>query len=43
MVVGQIIRCSTVEEVIRRAFELKDQGIFTEFISNCALKVVAVA
>lgn len=43
MVVGEIIKCCTVEEVIRRAFELKDQGIFTEFIANCTLKVVAIA
>ena len=42
MVVGQIINCCTVDEVIRRAFELKDQGIITEFVSNCALRVVYV-
>lgn len=42
MVVGEIIRCCTVDEVIRKAFELKDRGIITEFISNYTLRVVAV-
>ncbi|WP_294293502.1 hypothetical protein [Pseudobutyrivibrio sp.] len=42
MVVGQIINCCTVDEVIRKAFELKDKGIVTEFVSNCALKVVCI-
>ncbi len=42
MVIGEIIRCCTVDEVIRKAFELKNQGITTEFISNCTLRVVAV-
>ena len=42
MVVGQIINCCTVDEVIRKAFELKTQGIITEFVENNALRVVAV-
>ena len=42
MVVGQIINCCTVDEVIRKAFELKDKGIVTEFVSNCALRVVCI-
>ena len=42
MVVGQIINCSTVDEVIRKAFELKDKGIMTEFISSCQLRVVCI-
>ncbi len=42
MVIGDIIRCCTVEEVIRKAFELKSQGILTEFVTNCTLRVVDV-
>ena len=42
MVVGDIITCCTVEEVIRKAFELKDQGIITEFINNYSLRVVCI-
>ena len=42
MVVGQIITCCTLEEVISKAFELKKQGIITEFISACSLRVVCV-
>lgn len=42
MVVGDIIRCCTVDEVIRKAFELKDMGIITEFITNNSLRVVSV-
>ena len=42
MVVGQIINCCTVDEVIRKAFELKTQGIITEFVENNALRVEAV-
>ena len=42
MVVGDIIRCSTVDEVIRKAFELKDKGIITEFLANYSLRVVYV-
>lgn len=42
MAIGEIIRCCTVEEVIKRAFELKDQGIVTEFLPNCALRVVTI-
>ena len=34
MVVGQIINCCTVDEVIRKAFELKTQGIITEFVEK---------
>ncbi|SFH68788.1 hypothetical protein SAMN04487830_10551 [Pseudobutyrivibrio sp. OR37] len=43
MVVGQIIYCCTVDEVIRKAFELKNQGIVTEFVANNSLRVVSVA
>lgn len=43
MAIGEIIRCSTLEEVFRKAFELQLRGIKTEFVSSCTLKVVAVA
>ena len=42
MVVGDIITCCTVEEVILKAFELKDQGIITEFVTNYSLRVVCI-
>ena len=42
MVIGEIIRCCTIEEVIRKAFELKNQGIMTEFVTNCTLRVVNI-
>ncbi len=43
MVVGDIIRCCTVDEVVSKAFELKNKGIITEFIANYTLRVVAVS
>jgi hypothetical protein len=42
MTIGEIIRCSSLEEVFRKAFELQREGIKTEFISSYSLKVVAV-
>lgn len=43
MKIGEIIRCATLEEVFRKAFELNREGIKTEFISSNELRVVAVA
>lgn len=43
MTIGEIIRCSTLEEVFRKAFELNRIGIKTEFISSNALRVVAIS
>lgn len=42
MKIGEIIRCATLEEVFRKAFELNREGIKTEFISSNELRVVAV-
>ena len=42
MVIGEIIRCCTIDEVIRKAFGLKNQGIMTEFVTNCTLRVVNI-
>ena len=42
MAIGEIIICSTVDEVIRKAFELHNEGIKTEFVTNCTLKVVDI-
>ncbi|CBK73333.1 hypothetical protein CIY_03830 [Butyrivibrio fibrisolvens 16/4] len=43
MAIGEIIRCSTIEEVFRKAFDLNRIGIKTEFLSNCTLRVVSIA
>ncbi|SDB30835.1 hypothetical protein SAMN02910298_01523 [Pseudobutyrivibrio sp. YE44] len=40
MAVGEIIRCCTLEEVFRKAFELNREGIKTEFVSANTLRVV---
>ena len=42
MKIGEIIKCATLEEVFRKAFELNRVGIKTEFISSNELRVVAV-
>lgn len=42
MAIGEIIRCSSLDEVFRKAVELQRNGIKTEFISSYTLKVVAV-
>lgn len=42
MAIGEIITCCTVDEVIRKAFDLHKEGIKTEFVNNCTLKVIDV-
>ena len=43
MAIGEIIKCCTIEEVFRKAFELQRQGIKTEFVSANTLRVVGFA
>jgi len=42
MAVGEIIKCTSAEDLLRRAFDLQQKGIQTEFIARNTMRVVRV-
>ncbi len=42
MVIGEIITCCSINEVIRKAFDLHQEGIKTEFVNHYTLRVVDI-
>ncbi len=42
MAIGEIIACTSAEDLYRRAEDLLQKGIHTEFIARNVLKVVRV-
>ena len=42
MAIGEIIKCTSAEDLFRRAEDLQQKGIQTEFVARNTMKVVAI-